>query len=233
MKRFPCLLMLTAFTIGVIGVNAYAVHADQKAAVSNENAVTIISSTPISDEEIDQKYAEYEADGSAFLTDISTSNDAAAMETDESLAPIIISSTPISDEEIDAKYEQNTGSHLTDDGPQTRGDKIPSSVYNLSDMSYTGNFNFKEFVYTDKCFKTPYGMMHVVVSAKAGSSDKSYNLSMWKKTLTGASLVSGTDLTYGKEHHIEFLIKDTSAKYFFKLQKGNTGSYAKGTIEIS
>lgn len=231
MKRFPGLMMLTAFTIGVIGINAYAAHTDQKAVSANESAVTIISSTPISDEEIDRKYAEYEANGSAFLTDISTTNDA-AMEIDESLTPIIISSTPISDEEIDAKYEQNTGSHLTDDGPQTRGDSIPSSVYDLSDMSYTGNFNFKEFVYTDKCFKTPYGMMHVVISAKAGSSDKSYNLSMWKKTLTGTSLVSGVDLSYGQEHHIEFPIKDTGAKYFFKFEKGSTGSYAKGTIEI-
>ncbi len=232
MKRFLSLLMLASFTIGAIGINAYADFADQKAAVSNNDAVRIISSTPISDEEIDQKYAEYEANGSAFLTDISIVSNAAAMEMDESLKPIIISSTPISDEEIDAKYEQNTGSHLTDDDPQTRGDKIPSSVYDLSNMSYTGNFNFKEFVYTDKCFKTPYGMMHVKISAKAGSSDKSYNLSIWKKTLTGGSLISGIDLTYGQEHHIEFPIKDTSAKYFFKLQKGSTGSYAKGTIEI-
>ena len=232
MKRFLSLLMLASLTIGVIGMNAYAAHADQNAVSSNESAVTIVSSTPISDEEIDQKYAEYEANGSALLTDISTTNNVAAMEMDESLEPIIISSTPISDEEIDAKYEQNTGSHLTDDGPQTRGDSVPSSVYDLSEMSYVGTFNFKEFVYTDKCFKTPYGMMHVVISAKAGSSDKSYNLSMWKKTLTGTSLVSGIDLSYGQEHHIEFPIKDTGAKYFFKLQKGYTGSYAKGTIEI-
>ena len=35
MKRFLSLLMLASLTIGVIGMNAYAAHADQNAVSSN------------------------------------------------------------------------------------------------------------------------------------------------------------------------------------------------------
>ena len=47
------------------------------------------------------------------------------------------------------------------------------------------------------------------------------------------TFVDGIDVNYGEKVHIVFPSIDAKEKYYIKLTKGDTGTYAKGTIFLS
>lgn len=125
------------------------------------------------------------------------------------------------------KYSQNL---LVD--VQARGNSIPTSVYDLGKETYTGTFNFKSYTYTNYCFLNPYGYLNVEVSATTGNKKyTSYTVALYKKTKN--TFVDGIDVNYGETVHIVFPSIDAKEKYYIKLTKGDTGTYAKGTIFLS
>ena len=159
-----------------------------------------------------------------------TRRDGKADDTELSSAAMIVSSVPQSDEEIEQNMKKYSQNLLVD--VQARGNSIPTSVYDLGKETYTGTFNFKNYTYTNYCFLNPYGYLNVEVSATTGNKkDTSYTVALYKKTKN--TFVDGIDVNYGEKVHIVFPSIDAKEKYYIKLTKGDTGTYAKGTIFLS
>ena len=193
------------------------------------SAPVIVSSVPMSDEEIMDKYNEYQRNG-AFALDDTTIDTQSLDSSENDSAPFIVSSEPITDSEIEQEMKKYSENFLTD--VKARGSSIPRSVYDLGKTTYTGTFNFKDYTYTNYCFLNPYGYLNVEVSATTGNSkDKSYTVALYKKS--GNTYVEGIDVAYGQKVHLVFPRIAEKEKYYIKLSKGNTGTYAKGTIFLS
>ena len=62
----------------------------------------------------------------------------------------------------------------------------------------------------------------------------SFIASIYKESLKKKNtFVDGIDVNYGEKVHIVFPSIDAKEKYYIKLTKGDTGTYAKGTIFLS
>ena len=55
----------------------------------------------------------------------------------------------------------------------------------------------------------------------------------WNVNGIRACVGDGIDVNYGEKVHIVFPSIDAKEKYYIKLTKGDTGTYAKGTIFLS
>lgn len=229
-KKMMSVTLAGCVAASALMMSAGATRRDGKADDTElSSAAMIVSSVPQSDEEILAEYNEYQKNGAFSLDEDTTDTYSTVTENDES-APYIVSSEPISDEEIEQNMKKYSQNLLVD--VQARGNSIPTSVYDLGKETYTGTFNFKNYTYTNYCFLNPYGYLNVEVSATTGNKkDTSYTVALYKKTKN--TFVDGIDVNYGEKVHIVFPSIDAKEKYYIKLTKGDTGTYAKGTIFLS
>lgn len=225
MRKILSALLIGTLTTSLFGLSALAADSNTS---DTENVTPTIQSTPMSHEDIIAQYNQLVPETEqADITAIAANNN------DED-APIIVDVTPMDSKDILAQYEQEKTDENCSVDILTKGSSIPTSVYDLTDVTYTGTFNFQNYTYSNYLFTIPYGYLNVEISASTGSSsDKSYTLSLWEKGTFSNTRISGVDIDYDTKTKVTFPSISSSKKYFLKLEKGSTGTYAKGTFLVA
>lgn len=196
--------------------------------------VRIVSKKPISKAEIMKKYWSGVKEGDEVLTDTDEPilyHNSKLTETDES-AVKIVSVEPISPEKIQENIDNCANDDILTD-PIAREDEIPTWTFDLTTKTYENTFHFEKYVYTNRLFTTPHGIINVVVSASnalSSSLDTGYTIERYKKG--SSEPVSSMFLEYDQEYHLEYPVFSSSEKYYFKLRKTSNGTYANGKIWV-